>query len=219
MMLSKRAGIGMNILVPVIGAFLMAAPAHAWTVSAVANPAGPVEVGDTFTVELSLSGWVSTDPEVDAVTFRVDFDDAMFSYVGGSGTGVDDFLKDNQGVGYSFDDSSAIVDADTFGVDYGDGGFTLTGAGPGASGGLLAKFDLMATAVGTGNVDPLGDVDFTFFDVDGFNILELQITGSGSFVGTSVEVVPEPGSAVVMLAAFAGASFVMTSKRSRREVR
>lgn len=203
------------ILILVAAATLLTAAntGNAWVINTLASPSGPLDIGDEFTVNLTLSGWFTSDPEVDGFTFRVDFDESVFELVPGSVQASDTFLQNNQGTGFSFDDNSTVVDADTVIFDARDDPLTKTptGAGPTAGGGgNLASFRLRAIAPGTGDIDPLGDSNTTFFDVDGIGI---SATGGGVFVGTSMEVVPEPATSVVM-AVFAAGTW-LTGRRRR----
>ena len=172
------------------------------------SPAGPVTVGATFTVTLSMTSYTGAD-EIDGFNLKVTYPTSLFSFVGASGSAHDassfgvteNWLRlapqDSVGAGAILTDSTTTPPTSPAGtvlvsvVDL-RGGSTR---GTTASAGFLYSFDLMATAPGTGSITPeaFGD-GTTLFDV------ALSPVGPTSFTGAPMTVVPEP-SLMGMLAA------------------
>lgn len=145
-------------------------------VSVTLDPPGPVAVGSTVTVKLSVSGWDAADGEVDAVAFNVDFDPLVFQFVGGSGVALADgteFLAmANQGGAYSLSD-----DTDESLVAFGRFIFGATDVGDAVGGsvgpaGELGSFRLRAIAESAGSVitPQANSLSSVFFDTDFYSI-------------------------------------------------
>lgn len=198
----------------------LATSAGAATISATSDKA-TVGFGEDFTVTVALSGFASTF-EVDAVEFLVDFDSTLFEYV--SHAVVDDgteFLNDNQQAGYILDDSSAYNGTNRVGFSVADGDLAFTNSGSQKASGDIGSITLRArNLLGIGSIDPkagpLGN-DMVFFDIDFFEIVESDITGGISFSSASVEVVPEPASAGVLLVLFGCVSGVGFGRAGRKQ--
>ena len=200
-----------------VGSLWLAAGGHAVTITATLDPAGPIQVNDTFDVDLSVTGWnTAMDGGVDAVDLLVDYDSTLFEFVSGAGDlNAGEFLDDppNQGGGYDPEDDVALVVTGRvlFSVLDNDGAGASQNAG-----GTLGTLTFKAIAVGTGDVTPkagAGGADFVFSDIDLFNI---PPTGGVSFAGASMTVVPEPASAGLVVIGLATLLGLGAARRGAR---
>jgi len=197
-----------------LAASVFVSNAEAVTISAVASPAGPFLVGDEFDVQLSVTGWVPADGEVDAIDFRVDFDTSLVSFVAGSGFALADgteFLAlANQGGTYHLSDDTAetLVGAGRFLF----GAFDDTEGVNGSVGpnGALGGFRLKAEAVGVAAITPNApDPDSVFSDPGFFGI---PATGGVTFLPASVVIIPEPSAAGLLVL---GGTLLLVRRRRR----
>jgi hypothetical protein len=175
--------------------------------------ADPVNVGDTFTITLSISGY--TDPaEIDAYQFQVTYPSALFTFVGPFDHGSSAAGPNQQWLSmanqetdatYAPTSSDSGVVPGTIVIDFADLGFTVTEGGTVAGSGFLVSFVMEAAGVGTGTFSPAAAAGgVTLFDTN-FNSV-----GAPSFAGVSVTVVPETGSAILLAAG------ALASARRRR---
>lgn len=171
------------------------------TISTALSPAGPIGVGDTFSVTLSISGYTDAT-EIDGYNFHVAFS-PIFSLVGGSlsdndAPGPDEnWLRkppqDGVGAGPILTDST-VSGLTTLDISVSDLRFSSVD-GTTASAGFLYSFSLMANSLGTGTITPsAGPGGTALFDV---NFLP---AGVPVFTGASMDVVPEPAAGVLLLA-------------------
>ena len=182
------------------------------------SPVGPISVGATFTVTLSMSGYSGID-EIDGYEFKITYPTALFTLIGGSGA-----LHDGAGFGAA---ENWLRTAPQDGVGAGailtDGTTSLAGTvnvsvvdlrgsstrGTTTAAGFLYSFDLMATAPGTGSIAPA-------LPGSGTVLYDVSLSGVGpapTFSGASMTVVPEPGSCVL---AVAGIAVLLTGRMRRR---
>jgi len=201
------------------GAAVLVITASAATIDTTLNPVGPVFVGDQFEVSLSVSGWdAATDGGVSALTFYVDFDLALFSYVAGSWSAVSDgteFLGDGLGGGYSLTDNSsdALVAFGRLGIALEDGDATPAGSvGGGDGAGPVGSFRLLALAVGTGDITPDGNLVAVFADTAFFDVS--PAAGVTFNKESMTVVVPEPQTTGFVMA-LAAAGAVCLRRRNR----
>jgi len=199
------------------GATVLVTTASAATIHTTLNPVGPVFVADQFEVSLSVSGWAAADGGVSALTFYVDFDTTLFSYVAGSWLAVSDgteFLGDGLGAGYSLTDNSsdALVAFGRLGIALEDGDATPAGSvGGGDGAGPLGSFRLLALAVGTGDITPDGNPAAVFADTAFFDV---SPAAGVTFNKESMTVVPEPQTTGFVMA-LAAAGAVCLRRRNR----
>ena len=210
-----------KIALAALCSLVLATKAPAVTISLSLDPGGPVNIGQQFDVDLSVSGWNAADGGVDSIAFFVDFDTTLFSFVGGSGTvnssPLQFLAEPNQGGGYSqSDDSSAaavaLMPVGRWGFGVSDVGDATAGSIGGAdSGGALGSFTLEAIAIGTGSITiGANDVNQIFGDT-GF--LGITPTGGVTLGSGQMTVVPEPsGPLLVGLSAL----LVAVTRRRRR---
>jgi len=164
------------------------------TISTAISPAGPIAIGATFTVTLSIAGY--TDPtEIDGYNFRVTYPAGIFSLVGGSLAmhdnstfgATENWLRkppqDGVGAGAVPLDDSTLTSAGLVSISVVDlRGSSIRGTTAGS--GFLYSFDLMANAQGTGSITPVAALDGSvLFDVN------LSPAGVPAFSGASVTVV------------------------------
>lgn len=199
-------------------ALALAPDVRAVTVAANITTAGPINVNDTFVVELSVSGWNANDGGVDSVSFFVDWNNANFSYVSYNLLldGTEFLAEATQGGGYSASD-----DVDTsltglgrfiFGIsDTGDASAGSIGGGDGA--GILGTFTLQALQVGTFGVTPGAPNVNDIFGDTSFN--GITPTGGVTLTGSSIQVIPEPSGSLLALA---GGFAVLAGRRRRVRV-
>jgi hypothetical protein len=185
------------------------------TISTALSPAGPIGVGDTFSVTLSISGYTDAN-EIDGYNFHVAFS-SIFSLVGGSLSANDapgpdeNWLRkppqDGVGAGPILTDST-VSGLTTLDISVADLRFSSTD-GTTASAGFLYSFSLMANSLGTGTITPSAGAGGTvLFDVD------LLPAGVPVFTGASMDVVPEPATGALLLAGAIGL-VVQQWRRSR----
>lgn len=185
------------------------------TISASASPAGPVALGSTFTISLSISGYTEAT-QIDAYQFNVAYPSALFTYLGpfdhgSSAAGPNQQWlsmagQESAGDGYAPSSSDIGTTPGTILIDYADLGFSVVEGGTNAGAGFLVSFLMRADGLGTGSFTPAapgGGV--TFLDID------LLSAGSPSFAGVSVTVIPEPSGSLM-----AGAGLCVALRRRRR---
>jgi hypothetical protein len=169
------------------------------------SPLGPVSIGNVFSVTFSISGY--TDPtEIDGYNFLVAYA-PIFSYVGGSAVindapgASENWLRlppqDGVGAGPILSDFSTQLPG-SIAVSVSDLRPTST-RGTTAASGFLYSFSLMANSVGIGSITPAAGSGGTgFFDVN------FSPAGVPLFSGSSITVVPEPGTLALFALAGAG---------------
>jgi hypothetical protein len=200
-----------------LSVLLLPAAARGVTISISLSPTGPVTVGQQFDVILTARSWSPVDAGVDSIAFNVDFDTALFSFVGSSGFALADgteFLSEaNQGGGYSHSDdtSEALVGIGRFIFGASDVGDATAGSIGGADGsGALGGFRLQAIATGTGSItSAASDPNQVFGDTGFFGITP---TGGVTFGTASMTVVPEP-SVLALLATIAPVALLRRRRR------
>jgi hypothetical protein len=175
----------------------------AGTIGTALSPIGPVNLGDTFTVTLNLSGYTDAT-EIDGYNFHVAYDSTLFSLVGGSLTLNDaagageNWLRlapqDGVGAGSILTDST-VPGSGTLDISVVDLRVAST-RGTTASAGFLYSFDLMTIGLGSGLITPSAGAGGTvLFDT------ALSSAGIPLFSGGGITVVPEPGP-IVLLGSF-----------------
>jgi len=197
-----------------IAALATPAPAAPGTITATASPLGPILVDTTFTVTMRLSGYTDAT-EIDGFQFNVLYDSTKFSFVLGSfnlgtGAGADQqwLSKTTQEAGGA---SGYILDSSgnsggtpgTVVITMYDGegpAFPLPEQGTTSSDGFLVAFDLKGTAEVVDSPITLSafGAGGTLLDID------LAAAGSPGFAGTTMTVVPEPATWVMLLAGTLG---------------
>lgn len=197
----------------VLGLFLLAGvPQECFsapgTVSTSFDTASPITVDQSFTVTLRLSGYTDAF-EIDSWNLRVAYDSSIFRYVAGSAAfggsvGPDPqwLSRTNQNLDPTYAPSPFSDEAATAGVlllSLSDLGLLeFPDRGSRALDGFLVSFSLQGTNVGgpsaiTPSAPPGGTVFFdssTFFANPG---------GVPTFSAASMQVVPEPRTAVLIL--------------------
>jgi hypothetical protein len=179
-----------------------------------------VNVNDEFSVTLRMSGY--TDPtEVDGFNFNVNYDTDHFEFVDGFGVGnelsgdpdeqwLHKLNQESPGYALDFSGSSGVVPGRVI-IAMFDSALSDPEQGTLAESGFLVSFALRATALGVGEITPAAFLDGSVL----FDTLLSSIPNSPSFVGTSVEVIPEPSAA-----ALAAVWLVVGGRRpSRRRAR
>ena len=172
---------------------LLAGAASGVTVSAIADPPGPVKVGDELTIRLVVEGWDAADGEVDAIDLKVDFDPVVLRYVAGSLKATDDgteFLAQaNQGAAYTLEDESddSFADAGRVILSAFDANEPVGGSiGPSGS---IGEFKLKAVSAGEATVRPnASNPNVVFSDPDLFGI---SPTGGIIVDVATIDVTPE----------------------------
>ena len=206
-----------------VSALLLAPTAGAATIVATLSTASPVIIGQQFDVTLSVSGWDSSDGEVDGVSFLVSWNPTLFEFISDSpDTSASSFIQQStQGAGFAFSD-----DTDTtfvahgvylFGVsDSGDATAGSVGgdAAGGVGGGILGSFTLEALAVGSDTFDTsTNNVNGVFADKNLNGIPQVNITGGITFGSSpTMEVIPEPS---IGLLAILGGGVLLAGRRRR----
>jgi|GEM_PF-3716164 len=185
-------------------------------ISTVAVPPGPMTVGTTFTVSLSISGYTEVT-EIDGYQFQIAYPSALFSFQGLFDHGTSTVGPNQQWLSMPNQETDvtyapgATDDGSVAGIvviNFADLGFTAVEGGTNSPAGFLVSFSMRAEAPGTGSITPSAPAGGTvFFDVD------LNPAGAPLFAGTSVTVVPEPSTS------FLAAAGVLAAARRRRRVR
>jgi hypothetical protein len=187
-------------------------------ITASVSPVGPITVGATFTVTLSMASYTGSD-EIDGFEFKVTYPTGLFSLVAGSESlhdaasfGIDEnWLRkapqDLVGAGGILTDGTTSSTG-TVNVSVSDlrGG---SSRGTTSSAGFLYSFDLMATGVGSGFITPSTPAT-------GVVLYDVSLSGvspNPTFTGVPMTVVPEP--ALVGLLA-AGGGVLLGVRRRRR---
>lgn len=188
------------------------------TITATDNePLGGVSLGGTFTVTLRISGYTDTN-EIDGFQFNVNYNSAVFSFVGGSimnndlvvGPDQQWLRKPNQeaatvsgGGGYTLDSANDGTVAGQAKIVIFDGEgppFPIVERGTTASDGFLVSLDLMCNVLAAAS--PIIGSAFA----NGIILTDVDSAQAGSplFVGTTVTCVPEPTTWVMLLAGTLG---------------
>lgn len=190
-------------------------PAVLGTITASASPAGPVTLGSTFTISLSISGYTEAT-QIDAYQFNVAYPSALFTFLGPFDSGSSAVGPNQQwlsmagqesaGDGYAPFAAHLASPPGTILIDYSDLGFSVVEGGTNAASGFLVSFLMRADGLGTGSFTPSAPAGgVTFLDVD------LLSAGSPAFAGSSVTVVPEPSGFLL-----AGAGLLAAARRRRK---
>jgi hypothetical protein len=195
----------------------------AGTISTSFDTVSPISLGQTFTVTLRLSGYTDTF-EIDSWNLRVSYDQSLFQYVAGSASfgsagGPDPqwLSKPNQTLDLTYSPSPFSDEAATAGTLFLSltdlGLLEFPDRGSLATDGFLVSFSLMGTSVGGPSaITPMAPLDGNvFFDSSS---LTPNPGGAPSFSAASMQVVPEPRTVALMLAA-AVLVFVWQRKRRR----
>lgn len=202
--------------------FVLAAPfvasAAPGTIDTSFSSMSPVLIGETFTATFRISGY-NDATEIDGFQFKVNYPSNIFSFVGGVNFG-DAAGPDQQWLTKPTQDDGFILDA-TIAPDPGVVTITLLDFGPGDSttglqggtftpNGFLLAFNLMATGIGTGDITLTQFGGQVLFDTD------LMPAGKPELMGASMTVVvPEPGTAALLLTGAIGL-LALGNKRRRR---
>ena len=189
------------------------------TVTAAGNVPGPISLGESFTVTLTIAGYEQTN-EIDAVKLNVSYDSSLLEFVGNftlndrSGSDEQWLHKPNQNVGSGYllsNQSDGSTPGNVF-ISLRDAGSSLTQRGTMATDGFLISFDLRAKATGTSDLhlSPFaGDTgDEALYDNLAFNPVVVP-----DFVDGSITIVPEPGTLGLL---GLGAVTLLVSRRWRK---
>ena len=186
-------------LLPLLLLVARAASAITLPATITANVAGPVSLGESFTVTLSIAGYTQTN-EIDAVRLNVTYDSSLLDFVGNftlndrSGPDEQWLHKPNQNVGSGYLLSN-LSDGGTPGnvfISLRDTGVSSVQRGTVGEDGFLISFDLRAKAAGASDLhlSPFtGDTgDEVLYDNLAFNPVSVT-----DFADASITIVPEPG--------------------------